>query len=83
MAHLVECFDHKFAPSRIVCIHIVEGTAISYYRLAYEDGDQDDLLCEACIERLPDGPDVDELKCICIHCAAKLTANMTDKGEPV
>ena len=75
---LVQCGDHGYAPWGIVCIHIVEGTAKEIVPIPRdkESEVENDWLCLECAER-HFGPnaqagDIDDLRCVCIHCLREL-----------
>jgi hypothetical protein len=69
---LVECGDHMLAPWCIVCVHIINGAATECVRLPMGPGEQDDWLCPTCLQKGPDAVQLDEVRCVCIHCARDL-----------
>lgn len=76
---LIECGDHKYAPWCVVCIHLINGTAQECVRVPMSqvgDGQQDDWLCPRCVEKGPDGIQLDEIRCVCIHCARELVKDL-------
>jgi len=75
---LVQCGDHGFAPWGIICIHIIDGTAKEVVATPQDAGSEveNDWLCPECAERHC-GPnsrvgDIDDLRCVCVHCLRKL-----------
>ena len=71
--NLVKCRDHKWAPWCIVCVHVANRLVKKCIACENDDGRQTDYLCRACADRLPE-PSVDDLMCVCIHCARTIVA---------
>lgn len=77
---LVKCADHKYAPWCVVCTHVFTKTATAYVRVPGGMAQQDDYLCPACYESGP-GLGVDDLKCVCIHCARNLVESLAEQRQ--
>jgi hypothetical protein len=69
----MRCADHKLAPWRMVCRHLLDDPKLPVVRAVHGHGRQDDFLCSACAEKAKTGDDskafLDDLKCLCIYCA--------------
>lgn len=78
---LVECGDHKLAPWCVICVHLMTGSSQEWVPVPIEDEASEvefDWLCPQCNAK-GDDLDVDDLKCICIHCVRELRGENDDE----
>lgn len=71
---LVECGDHKLAPSNVICIHLFNGTSTEWCPISSGDPQTvNDWLCPDCIQNL-ETLSVHDLRTVCMHCCRDMKA---------
>lgn len=79
---LIQCADHSWAPWGIVCIHIIEGTAVEAIPMPQEDGSEveSDWMCPSCAEEMVNS-NIENLRPVCMHCIRKVIKPYTVEEE--
>jgi len=66
--NLIECGDHQWSPWSIVCVHLMEQTSKDWVPIDSNFPEVDhDWVCPECEKKMME-PEIDDLRCICIHC---------------
>jgi hypothetical protein len=74
VSKLIRCGDHSYAQWCCICIHLFDGSSHEWCPVPTGDNAsevENDWVCPECLARFED-LDVDDLRCVCIHCARQL-----------
>ena len=84
MNKLIQCADHSYAPWGIVCVHLVEHTALDWMPVPQEPGSEcdNDWLCPTCLKKYPDVL-LDDMRAICMHCIRDLKRGFGGSSQEV
>ena len=82
MNELIQCDNHKNAPTGLICIHLADHTSTEWVRVPQEPGGEfeNDFLCPACLQNFPKLRLAD-LRALCIHCIRKLRQEAVSSSQ--